>query len=894
MDVVLDHPDDGIVVAVYAGGVPGPAGTSGSGLDSIPALTVLGNSSAVLAAPAAVDMTDLGTMLGLDSAAFVATSAFDAAGTAAAAITTAEAYTDTQIAALSLGTASQHATSFFLQAANNLSDLTNAGTARTSLGLGTAATFATDTDTTLAADSDLRLATQHAVKSYIDTAVTGLLDFKGAIDASSNPNYPAASKGDAYVVSVAGKVGGASGTSVDVGDMVVATADNAGGTQASVGTSWTVLEHNLVGAMVGANNLSEITSALTARSNLGLGNVATLNTGTGAGAVVLGGVITASGPQGDASHTQVLTWNAAGQLTAVTNTAIAIANTAVSGLGTMSTQNANNVTISGGAITGITDLAVADGGTGASTAAGAIANLGLDADIATLSLPASTTISAFGATLVDDADASTARSTLGLGTIATQASSSVTITGGSITGITDLAVADGGTGASTLTNHGVLVGAGTSAVSGLTAGTNGQLLIGQSSANPAFTTVSGDITIDASGVTTLSGTANVESIIRANSLDQFATAAANVSLNSHKLINVTDGSAAQDAATWGQVVIAAGKSAGQTVIGDTAASGNLVLQSTSNATRGVVQSTDQFNALAGGTATYTAAPTSFIGLGLSQTYTLNFSNASMTAGVNYAPTIVLSQSASGFGMDQVFVAGATYKNTNGTAANLKGVVAYNDTSTFQGDNATITMGNSSSYRSAVTYGGINSATVTAGTHTHVTAALTINAASGSSVTVATRTGYLFSDATLTGAGTKALTTQVGIDIANVTAATTNIGIRNASSTVFTPLVKTITAVSDSISVAATHAVTFVRLNNTSGSSKTLTSTPQISDGQAGQLLIIENSSAQNVVFSRDGQASGSNLRLGAATRTLGQYDTLTLIYDGTNSEWVEIAFVDNT
>ena len=47
---------------------------------------------------------------------------------------------------------------------------------------------------------------------------------------------------------------------------------------------------------------------------------------------------------------------------------------------------------------------------------------------------------------------STARTSLGLGSIATQDSSSVTITGGSITGITDLAVADGGTGASTAAN----------------------------------------------------------------------------------------------------------------------------------------------------------------------------------------------------------------------------------------------------------------------------------------------------------------------------------------------------------------------------------------------------------------------------------------------------------
>lgn len=100
-------------------------------------------------------------------------------------------------------------------------------------------------------------------------------------------------------------------------------------------------------------------------------------------------------------------------------------------------------------------------------AAAAIATLGLDADLATLSLPASTTISAFGASLIDDAAASNARTTLGLGTIATQDSNNVSITGGSITGITDLAVADGGTGASTLT--GILKGNGTSAFTAVTA-----------------------------------------------------------------------------------------------------------------------------------------------------------------------------------------------------------------------------------------------------------------------------------------------------------------------------------------------------------------------------------------------------------------------------------------
>lgn len=134
-----------------------------------------------------------------------------------------------------------------------------------------------DTDITLAANSDSKFATQKAIKTFIQNLLVGLLRLQGNTDCSGNPNYPAAVKGDAYYVTTAGKIGGASGASVDIGDVYACKADNAGGTQGSVGTSWFVIEHNLTGALLAANNLSDVASASTARTNLGLGTAATHN-----------------------------------------------------------------------------------------------------------------------------------------------------------------------------------------------------------------------------------------------------------------------------------------------------------------------------------------------------------------------------------------------------------------------------------------------------------------------------------------------------------------------------------------------------------------------------------------------------------------------------------------
>jgi hypothetical protein len=138
-----------------------------------------------------------------------------------------------------------------------------------------------------------------------------------------------------------------------------------------------------------------------------------------------------------------------------------------------------------------TALAIAQGGTGATTADTALDNLGgttvgkavfkaataaaaqqamdtevgvdvqaYDAgltDIAGLAVTDGNIIVGDGTNWVAESGA-TARTSLGLGSIATQASNSVTITGGSITGITDLAVADGGTGQGSYTDGELLIG----------------------------------------------------------------------------------------------------------------------------------------------------------------------------------------------------------------------------------------------------------------------------------------------------------------------------------------------------------------------------------------------------------------------------------------------------
>lgn len=375
-----------------------------------------------------------------------------------------------------------------------------AATGRTSLGLGTIATQDASavaiTGGSITGITDLAVADGGTGASTAAGAMVNLLpSYTG--NANKRLSLDSTASGLEWVTD-----GGGTVTSVDVSGGTTGLSFTGG----PITTSGTI---TLSGTLDVDNGGTGATTAAGARTNLNAADQAlTLTAGTGLSG---GGDLTANrsfsiantgvtaASYGAASKTLTATVNAQGQLTALADTDIAISNTQISGLGTMSTQNANAVAITGGSITGITDLAVADGGTGASTAADARTNLGAAASATTISagtglsgggdLTANRTLS-IANTAVTAGSYGTASDTLtatvnaqgqltalaatpiaisntqisGLGTMSTQNSNAVTITGGSITGITDLAIADGGTGASNAADARSNLGLGTAAV----------------------------------------------------------------------------------------------------------------------------------------------------------------------------------------------------------------------------------------------------------------------------------------------------------------------------------------------------------------------------------------------------------------------------------------------
>lgn len=168
---------------------------------------------------------------------------------------------------------------------------------------------------------------------------------------------------------------------------------------------------------------------------------------TGAGQILAGAGLTKSGNTLDVGAGTGIA--VAADTVGLTGQALAVHNLAANGLvarTAAATVTARSIAVSGTGLSVSNGDAVAGNPTLSLTAA--LASVGSLAPAADrlayytgASAAALATVTAFARSLLDDADAATARATLGLGTLATQSSASVSITGGSIDGV----AIDGGT-----------------------------------------------------------------------------------------------------------------------------------------------------------------------------------------------------------------------------------------------------------------------------------------------------------------------------------------------------------------------------------------------------------------------------------------------------------------
>ena len=176
----------------------------------------------------------------------------------------------------------------------------------------------------------------------------GALNYKGTWNASTNTPTLVSSvgaKGDYYVVSVAGSTNLNGITDWEVNDWAIF---NGSVWEKVDNTDLVTSVNGQTGAVVlDAADVNAVADTATITAGTGLTGGGTLASNT---TIDLANTAVTPASYGDAATVAVFTVDAQGRLTSASNATIAISNAQVSGLGTMSTQNANAVAITGGTI----------------------------------------------------------------------------------------------------------------------------------------------------------------------------------------------------------------------------------------------------------------------------------------------------------------------------------------------------------------------------------------------------------------------------------------------------------------------------------------------------------------------------------------------------------------